>query len=158
MTTSESKWSASYRLIAAEKWKAKSAAMGSGVTEALVRYANAQRGMKVLDLASGTGEPAISLASMVDDDGHVTALDLSSELLQIADQRAQARSLKNFSTRQADAQHLPFAAHSFDLITCRFGVMFFENVDVALTEALRVLKPLCHLVGFHSWWYLSVNK
>jgi SAM-dependent methyltransferase len=141
MTTSESKWSASYRLIAAEKWKAKSAAMGRGVTEALVQYANPQPGMKVLDLASGTGEPAISLASKVGEDGHVTALDLSAELLQIADQRAEARSLKNFSTRQADAQHLPFAAHSFDLITCRFGVMFFENLDVALSEALRVLKP-----------------
>jgi ubiquinone/menaquinone biosynthesis C-methylase UbiE len=141
MTSPESKWSASYRLIAAEKWKAKSAAMGRGVTDALVQYANPQPGMKVLDLASGTGEPAISLASKVGDDGHVTALDLSAELLQIADQRAQARDLKNFSTRQADAQQLPFAAHSFDLITCRFGVMFFENCDKALGEALRVLKP-----------------
>jgi ubiquinone/menaquinone biosynthesis C-methylase UbiE len=150
MTMQESKWSASYRLIAAEKWKAKSAAMGRGVTEALVHYANAQPGMKVLDLASGTGEPAISLASRVGDDGHVTALDLSAELLQIADQRAEARGLKNFSTRQADAQDLPFAAQSFDLITCRFGVMFFADCDKALSEALRVLKPGARIC-FAAW-------
>ena len=137
----ESKWSASYRLIAAEKWKAKSAAMGRGVTDALVQYANPQPGMKVLDLASGTGEPAITLASKVGGEGHVTALDLSAELLQIADQRAQARELKNFSTRQGDVHDLPFRDHSFDLITCRFGVMFFDDSLKSLQEACRVLKP-----------------
>jgi ubiquinone/menaquinone biosynthesis C-methylase UbiE len=137
----ESKWSASYRLIAAEKWKAKSAAMGRGVTDALVQYANPQPGMKVLDLASGTGEPAISLASKVGGEGHVTALDLSAELLQIADQRAQARELKNFSTRQGDVHDLPFRDHSFDLVTCRFGVMFFDDSLKSLQETCRVLKP-----------------
>ena len=74
-------WGNSYRLIASEKWEAKSAAMGRDVTEALVEYAQPKPGMKVLDLASGTGEPAISLASRVRPAGHVTALDLSSELL-----------------------------------------------------------------------------
>jgi len=141
MTLKDSKWSASYRLIAAEKWKAKSAAMGRDVTQALVQFANPQPGMKVLDLASGTGEPAISLASKVGSTGHVTALDLSAELLEIANQRAQARQLTNFSTRQADAQDLPFPNHSFDLITCRFGVMFFEDSQKALAETFRVLKP-----------------
>ena len=52
----------SYRLIAADKWKAKSAAMGQSVTEALVAYSHPKPGMNVIDLASGTGEPAISLA------------------------------------------------------------------------------------------------
>jgi ubiquinone/menaquinone biosynthesis C-methylase UbiE len=137
----ESKWSASYRLIAADKWKAKSAVMGRGVTDALVRYANPQPGMKVLDLASGTGEPAISVASWVGTGGHVTALDLSAELLQIAEQRAEARKLTNFSIRQGDAQSLPFRDHSFDLITCRFGVMFFEDSAKALQETYRVLNP-----------------
>ena len=57
---SNPQWGASYRLIAAEKWKAKSAAMGRQVTDALVEYARPQPAMRVLDLASGTGEPAIS--------------------------------------------------------------------------------------------------
>jgi SAM-dependent methyltransferase len=133
-------WGNSYRLIASEKWKAKSAAMGRDVTEALVEYAHPKPGMKVLDLASGTGEPAISLASRVRPAGHVTALDLSSELLQIAAERAQQRKLTNFSIRQADAHELPFPHESFDLVTSRFGVMFFQNTQKALREVHRVLK------------------
>jgi ubiquinone/menaquinone biosynthesis C-methylase UbiE len=134
-------WGSSYRLIASEKWKAKSAAMGRDVTDALVEYAQPKLGMNVLDLASGTGEPAISLAARVGSEGHVTALDLSSELLQIATERAQQRGLTNFSTKQADAQELPFSDQGFDLVTSRFGVMFFQDCEKALREVLRVLKP-----------------
>ena len=134
-------WGNSYRLIASEKWKAKSAAMGRDVTEALVEYAHPKPGMEVLDLASGTGEPAISLASRVRPAGHVTALDLSSELLQIAAERAQQRKLTNFSIQQADAHELPFPHQAFDLVTSRFGVMFFQNTQKALREVHRVLKP-----------------
>src|SRR6266536_2854073 len=92
-------WSSSYRLIAAEKWKAKSAVLGSAVTEALVEYALPQPGMRVLDLACGTGEPGISLARRVGPEGRVTGADLSSELLEIASQRAKGKGLENFSTR-----------------------------------------------------------
>jgi ubiquinone/menaquinone biosynthesis C-methylase UbiE len=136
---SRPEWGSSYRLIAADKWKAKSAAMGRDVTEALVEYARPTPGMKVLDLASGTGEPAITLASRIGPSGHVTALDLSAALLEIAQTRAQERGLQNFSIRQADAHQLPFSDSSFDLVTSRFGVMFFDNR--ALQEARRVLKP-----------------
>jgi ubiquinone/menaquinone biosynthesis C-methylase UbiE len=114
--------------------------MGSDVTEALVEYARPQPGMKVLDLASGTGEPGISLANRVGPEGHVTALDLSAELLKIAAERATQRGLTNFSTRSADVHSLPFPDNSFDLITCRFGVMFFADIGKALREAHRVLK------------------
>ena len=137
----EPQWGSSYRLMAAEKWKAKSAAMGRDVTEALVNYAWPQHGMRVLDLASGTGEPAISLASAVGSAGHVTALDLSAELLETAAERARQRGLTNFSTEKADAHELPFPDQSFDLVTCRFGVMFFQDGVKALREARRVLKP-----------------
>jgi len=143
MTTAkmESNWGSSFRLIAAEKWKAKSAAMGRDVTEALVDYAGPQPGMKVLDLASGTGEPAITIASRVGPQGHITALDLSSELLEIAAQRARERGLSNVSFQQADAHQLAFPDHTFDLATSRFGVMFFQDCVSALREAHRVLKP-----------------
>ena len=131
-------WGASYRLIAAEKWKEKSAAMGRPVTEALVEYAAPKPGMNILDLASGTGEPAITLATRVAPTGHVTALDLSSQLLEVTAGRAKERGLQNVSTKQADANQLPFADSSFDLVTSRFGVMFFDIR--ALREARRVLK------------------
>jgi SAM-dependent methyltransferase len=138
---SEPGWGSQYRLVASEKWKAKSAAMGQPVTNALVEYAAPAPGMRVLDLASGAGEPAISLAGRVGEQGHVTALDLSAELLQIAMQRARARDLTNFTTQVADAHSLPFPDNSFDLATSRFGVMFFRDPDVALRELHRVLRP-----------------
>jgi ubiquinone/menaquinone biosynthesis C-methylase UbiE len=127
--------------MASEKWKMKSAMMGRDATDALVNYAQPQPGMQVLDLASGTGEPAITLASRVAPNGHVTALDLSSELLEVAAGRAKERGFTNFSTRQADAHALPFADQSFDLVTSRFGVMFFQDIAKALRETQRVLKP-----------------
>lgn len=133
-------WGNQFRLVASEKWKAKSAAMGRPVTDALVEYAQPAPGMQVLDLASGTGEPAISLASRVGAHGHVTALDLSAGLLEIAAQRAQARGLKNFTTQQADAHGLPFPDNSFDLATSRFGVMFFRDPVLVFQELRRVLR------------------
>jgi SAM-dependent methyltransferase len=133
-------WGNSYRLLASDRWKAKSAVMGKAVTDALVEYAQPKPGMRVLDLASGTGEPAISLAMLVGAQGRVTALDRSPELLEIATRRAEERGLDNFSTQEADAQSLPFENDCFDLATCRFGVMFFPDALLALQELDRVLR------------------
>ena len=146
----ESSWGSQYRLVASEKWKTKSAYMGQAVTEALVEYAQPAPGMRALDLASGTGEPAISLAARVGEQGHVTALDLSADLLEIAGNRARSRGLTNFSTQQADAHSLPFPDGSFDLATSRFGVMFFRDVESALSELLRVLRPGAR-ASFLAW-------
>jgi SAM-dependent methyltransferase len=146
---SEPDWGPGYRLAATEKWKAKSAAMGQHVTNAIVDYARPTPGMRALDLASGTGEPAISLASRVGAQGHVTALDMSADLLEVAAQRAHDRGLTNFKTQQADAHNLPFPDNSFDLVTSRFGVMFFRDPELAFREVLRVSRPgarACFLV------------
>ncbi|HEY6303206.1 MAG TPA: methyltransferase domain-containing protein [Terriglobales bacterium] len=137
----EPPWGTERRLLATEKWKAKSGAMGRPVTDALVEYARPKPGMNVLDIASGTGEPAITLALKVGNEGHVTALDLSAEVLAVAAERAQARGLANFSTQPADAHSLPFPDHTFDLATSRFGVMFFRDPDQAFRDLLRVLRP-----------------
>jgi len=115
--------------------------LGRAVTEALVEYSRPLPGMRVLDLASGTGEPGISLALRVGPQGSVTAVDQSSELLDIAANRARDKNLPNFMTQPADAHQLPFADPSFDLATCRFGVMFFSDARRALAELRRVLKP-----------------
>ncbi len=142
-------WGNPYRLVASEKWRAKSAAMGQPVTDALVEYAQPSPGMRVLDVASGTVEPAISLASPVGEQGHVTATDVSAGLLEIAAKRGQTRGLKNLTTQVADAHKLPFPDNSFDLATSRFGVMFFDDPIGALQESRRVLRPgarACFLV------------
>jgi ubiquinone/menaquinone biosynthesis C-methylase UbiE len=89
--------------VASEKWKAKSAVLGGAVTAALVEYSCPLPDMRVLDLASGTGEPGISLAQQVPQ-GSVVAVDQSLELLDIAAGRARGQHLLNFTTHQADAQ------------------------------------------------------
>ncbi len=115
--------------------------MGAGVTEAIVKLAAAEPGMQVLDLACGTGEPAISLASQVGPQGQVIGIDINAELLVVARSRARQRSLSNVEFRQADAHALLFPDSSFDLVTSRFGVMFFDDIAGALQEARRVLRP-----------------
>jgi len=65
-------WGNRYRLVASEKWKANSATMDQPATDALVEYAQPALGMRVIDLASGTVEPAISLASCVGSSGKST--------------------------------------------------------------------------------------
>ena len=77
-------WGSAFRVAASKKWRRQSAAMGGGVTQAIVQLAAAQPGMRVLDLACGTGEPAISLASHVGDQGRVMAIDINGELLAVA--------------------------------------------------------------------------
>jgi ubiquinone/menaquinone biosynthesis C-methylase UbiE len=123
--------------------------MGQPATSALVDYADPKPGMQILDLASGTGEPAITLARRIGPEGRVTATDLSADLLEIAKTRAQANGLTNVVTRRADAHELPFPDNSFDLATSRFGIMFFSDVERALRELKRVLRPearACFLV------------
>jgi len=106
--------------------------------------------MAVLDVASGSGEPAISLARAVGPQGRVTATDLVDGRVAIAAQNAREAGMANLYFRQADVHSLPFADQTFDLVTCRFGIMFFSDPVGALRECRRVLKPGCRVV-FASW-------
>jgi SAM-dependent methyltransferase len=136
-------WGSSYRLIAADKWKAKSAAMGRAVTEGLVKYADPRPGMRVVDIASGTGEPAISVAGIVGPKGSVTASDVSSELLEIAAERAQKRGLTNITFQQADAQSLPFPDETFSpgYLSLRSDVL--QGREQGIGRATSGLKTGC---------------
>jgi SAM-dependent methyltransferase len=141
MSTERTPWGSAFRVAASKKWRRQSAAMGRGVTQAIVQLAAALPGLQVLDLACGTGEPAISLASQVSPHGRVAAIDINAELLEVARGRASQRNLGNVSFQRADAHTLPFRDASFDLVTSRFGVMFFDDIGCALQEARRVLRP-----------------
>jgi ubiquinone/menaquinone biosynthesis C-methylase UbiE len=139
-----------------KKWYSQLAFQSRQATELVVQGAAISPGMHVLDLASGSGEPALSLSAAVGPEGRVTATDLIREMLQIAEENAAARNIKNIDFRAADAEQLPFPAGLFDRITCRFGIMFVPDIHKALAEMRRVLKPGGR-VSFITWGSIEEN-
>jgi ubiquinone/menaquinone biosynthesis C-methylase UbiE len=93
-----------------------------------------------LDVASGTGEPGLTIATILTG-GMVVITDLSEGMLDVARSNAARRSVKNLEFVACDASELPFADNSFDIISCRFGFMFFPDMSLAMKEMFRVLKP-----------------
>jgi ubiquinone/menaquinone biosynthesis C-methylase UbiE len=94
----------------------------------------------VLDVASGTGEPGLTIATRLKG-GIVVATDLAEGMLQVARENALRRGIKNFEITVCDVSELPFPDNSFDSISCRFGFMFFPDMLMAAREMARVLKP-----------------
>jgi ubiquinone/menaquinone biosynthesis C-methylase UbiE len=142
MTNSNSPdWNSFSRANASQKWRKQSAAMGSGMTEAIVAAAKVAPSTRVLDIACGTGEPSITIARLLQGTGEVIGVDISSGPLAVATERARQHGLSNVRFQKADVQHLPFPDDSFDRITSRLGVMFFADLPRALQEMHRVLKP-----------------
>jgi SAM-dependent methyltransferase len=127
--------------VAWRKWNPQYVVLTRSATEVMVQAAQVKPGMQVLDVASGTGEPALTLAEAVGPEGHVTATDLVPEMLTVAQENARKRGLTNLTCQQADAEALPFAPHTFELVTCSFGIMFCPDAGQALREIRRVLKP-----------------
>ena len=101
--------------------------MGKGVTAALMQIAQVEPGMDVLDLASGEGDPVLTLAALVGEHGTVTATDVNPGPLAAAAVHARQSGISNIQFHVADAQQLPFEDAAFDRVTCRFGVMFFPD-------------------------------
>ena len=98
-------------------------------------------GQQVCDIATGAGEPALSVAALVGPQGRVFATDLCPEMMLGARRRAAARGLGNIAFRSADMRALPDADSVFDRVICRFGLMFCPDPARAAAEAQRVLKP-----------------
>ncbi|MGA2989971.1 MAG: methyltransferase domain-containing protein [Candidatus Korobacteraceae bacterium] len=137
----DSNWDTFARVNAGERYRAQSAAIGSQVTKAIVEEARIVPGLRVLDVACGSGEPAISIAALLQGSGQVVGIDISAQPLQVARERASRRGLDNVEFLQADIHQLPFPDGSFDRAVSRFGVMFFSDLPRALRELHRVLKP-----------------
>jgi ubiquinone/menaquinone biosynthesis C-methylase UbiE len=111
------------------------------LTDRLLAAAHLAPGQHVLDIACGTGEPALTIARVVGPTGSVVACDPAVGLLATAAERATEAGLTNVLIRQADAAALPYADESFDRVTCRLGLMYFLDPVQALAEMRRVLAP-----------------
>lgn len=120
------------------------------MTDAILATAHIQPGMRVLDLACGPGEPAFAIARAVGPDGQVTATDLSPGMIAVAEENAAREHLTNIIFQQGDAHALPFVDETFDAVMSRLGVMYFTDIQQALGEIRRVLRPGGHL-SFVAW-------
>ena len=106
----------------------------------IIAEAGIQPGEKILDLATGTGNPAISIAHSMNGNGEVFCTDLIVKMLQSARQRAEELNLGIVNFTAADMAALPFPDNKFDVITCRFGIMFSEDRVSVGRESRRILK------------------
>jgi demethylmenaquinone methyltransferase / 2-methoxy-6-polyprenyl-1,4-benzoquinol methylase len=105
-----------------------------------VMVANVKEGQQVLDIAGGTGDLAMAFASKVGASGRVVHTDINEAMLREGRNRLIDAGV-SLPTLVCDAEHLPFADASFDLVTVAFGLRNMTHKDVALSEMNRVLKP-----------------
>lgn len=98
-------------------------------------------GEKILDLGTGPGEPAITIAGEVGPAGHVTGVDLSEKMVEIAGRVAKSRGLGNVEFRAMDCGDLQFPAESFDGAVSSFGFQIFTDPEAAARGAYRAIRP-----------------
>lgn len=130
--------------------------MFTPITQALIEDAEIGTQDSVLDVATGPGEPALSVAPVVGPDGKVCGVDAIHGMIAAARTEAQRLGLKNAKFDVAFADDLPFAANTFDAAISRFGVMFFPSPVDGVRETLRVLKPGRKL-AFAVWHFAERN-
>ena len=105
----------------------------------LLRAADVRPGMRVLDIATGTGLSAEVALAAVGPTGHVTASDVSPAMVDKA--RERLGNAPNASASVEDGQALSFSDESFDAVLCNLGLMFFPDPVRGLSEFRRVLRP-----------------
>lgn len=110
-------------------------------TRRVLELAGVGAGMRVLDIAAGTGDQSFLASQLVGPHGTVLATDISTSMLAIAAEQAREHGLTNIETRVADAQHLDVPDESFDAAISRFGLMFLPDLHGALTRIGRALRP-----------------
>lgn len=112
-------------------------------TEAMLEMARLAPGKHVLDVAGGSGEPALTAVTRVSPGGYVLSTDIATNLVRLAAKNARERGLNadQFEARVMDGEHLELPDASFDAVLSRLGLIFFPDRPKALAEIHRVLKP-----------------
>jgi ubiquinone/menaquinone biosynthesis C-methylase UbiE len=108
--------------------------------DALLEALGAQAGDYILDVASGTGEPALTLARRMGDKVKILGIDAAPGMAKVAQSKVDKEGLTNITFQTMPAENMEFADETFDRILCRFGVMLFDDSLEGLKEMYRVLK------------------
>jgi ubiquinone/menaquinone biosynthesis C-methylase UbiE len=98
-------------------------------------------GERVLDVCSGSGGSVLPAAERVGPDGNVVAVDLADRLIALAEAKAAAKRLENIEFRVADMLDLGYPDESFDAVVCVFGIFFVPDMQAAIRELWRMVKP-----------------
>lgn len=123
------------------KWKPRFEPATADLNRKLVELAGIRDGHRVLDIASGIGDPALEIARKTGAKGSVLATDFSAEMLAVARERAKAEGLGQIETRTMDAENLDLPPGSFDAATCRWCLMLILDPAAACRGVHRALKP-----------------
>ena len=129
----------------------------AAVNDLLLARSGVAAGESVLEIGCGTGAATIPFAETVGRNGRVVGVDLSEPMLEGARKRVAESGLGNITLLQADAQVHPFEPEQFDLITSRFGVMFFADPFAAFSNLLPSARPGGRLC-FVCWAPLADNQ
>lgn len=112
----------------------------ASTTEAILGALDAKDGDYVLDVASGTGEPALTLARQMGGNIKILGIDAAEGMVRVAQNKVVKEGLNNISFQTMPAEKIDFTDETFDRVLCRFGVMLFSDSLLGLKEMNRVLK------------------
>ncbi|HEX6477540.1 MAG TPA: class I SAM-dependent methyltransferase [Ktedonobacteraceae bacterium] len=107
----------------------------------LVNCMNLASGAQVLDVATGRGAVLFAAAEKVGPDGKVMGIDLAEHMVRLTTADIARRQVKNATVQQMDSEHLLFPDNSFDDVLCGYALFFFPDIEQALDEFYRVLRP-----------------
>ncbi|HEY3250210.1 MAG TPA: methyltransferase domain-containing protein [Ignavibacteria bacterium] len=122
----------------------------------IIELAEINSNSNVLDIATGPGEPGLTAAKHAAN-GLVTGIDISDEMVKIANQFARERNIGNYKAIHYDGINLPFADNHFDAVISRCGIFFFPDTHHILKEIFRVLKPGSR-VSVSAWCDITENE
>ncbi|BAU51907.1 class I SAM-dependent methyltransferase [Mucilaginibacter gotjawali] len=123
-----------------KKWDGMTMDFLKPMGDEIIRVLQPSGGDIVLDIAAGTGEPGLTIAQMLNG-GKVYITDIAEKMVEISRENALRRGIDNVEALTCDVSELPFPDNTFDAISCRFGFMFFPDMELAAREMNRVLKP-----------------
>ena len=118
------------------------------VSRRLIDLGEIKPGSRVLDIATGIGEPAITAANKVGSGGHVLATDISPLMLSVAKQRAISLGLQNIiEFKEGDIETIDLPSSAFDAVLCRWGLMFLPDLKAGLSNIHQSLVEGGHLAA-----------
>jgi SAM-dependent methyltransferase len=120
------------------------------ISQRLVELAGVQSGSRVLDVAAGYGEPALTAARKAGPEGRILATDISAQMLAFGRERAAAAGLGNVEFMESDASSLDFPPASFDAAVSRWGIIFEPDAEAVAGRIRGFLKPGAR-IAISSW-------